>query len=317
MDDLNLGRLEPVDIDTVWDNEPAGFTPWLARAENLGTLGAALGLRLELEAQEMAVGALRADLVCRDVDTGRPVLIENQLGRSDHGHLGQTIAYAAGIDAAAVIWLARRFSDEHRLALGWLNGIAGDKTRFFGLEIELWKIDDSRAAPRFDVVSGPGSGAAVAAIRAPAAGRAAPRGLGHRKYWRAFMQVLDSAGGPITGGRRPPDCAKTQFHIGRHGFRIVASTTTLRQHVRVQLYVEGKDAKRRFGLLQRDRAEIEAEIGYALEWDEMPESRDCRVSCYLRDTDPDDEADWPRQHAWLAERANDMHRAFVRRIRAL
>ena len=175
MDDLNLGRLEPVDIDTVWDSEPAGFTPWLARAENLGTLGAALGLRLELEAQEMAVGALRADLVCRDADTGRPVLIENQLGRSDHAHLGQTIAYAAGIDAAAVIWLARRFSDEHRLALGWLNGIAGDKTRFFGLEIELWKIDDSRAAPRFDVVSGPGSGAAVAALRAPAAGRAGCR----------------------------------------------------------------------------------------------------------------------------------------------
>lgn len=317
MDDLNLGRLEPVDIHTVWNNEPAGFTPWLARPDNLRFLGAALGLRLRLEAQEQAVGALRADLVCRDVDTGRLVLIENQLGRSDHAHLGQSIAYAAGIDAAVVVWLARRFTDEHRQALGWLNGLAGEKTRFFGVEIELWRIGDSDAAPRFDVVSGPGGGAVGPALRPPDVGRTARDSLGHRRYWQAFLQTLGTAAGPLGVGRRPPDDPRIQFYIGRLGFRIVATTTTLKRHVRVQLFIEGTEARRRFRLLRRDKAEIESELGYALEWEEMPKSQDCRISCYLRDTDPEDEADWPRQHAWLAERANDMYRAFRRRIRAL
>ena len=317
MDALNLGRLEPVDIHTVWHNEPAGFTPWLAGADNLRFLGEALGLRLELEAQEKAVGSLRADLVCRDADTGRPVLIENQLGRSDHSHLGQIVAYAAGLDAAVVVWLARRITDDHRRAVDWLNRVAGGKTRFFGLEIGLWKVDDSRAAPRFDVVCGPGGGAAVPAAPATAAGRADPTGQGHRKYWSAFMHALDSAGGPLMGGRRPADCARTAFNVGRHGFRIVASTTGLRRHVRVQLFIDGEEAKRRFALLRRGKAEIEAELGYALDWEEMPDARDCRVSCYLRDTDREDEADWPRQHAWLAERANDMHRVFARRVKAL
>ena len=66
MTDSSLGRLEPVDIETVWDSEPAGFTPWLAQPDNLRILGDVLGLRLEFEAREKAIGPFRADRVCRE-----------------------------------------------------------------------------------------------------------------------------------------------------------------------------------------------------------------------------------------------------------
>ena len=317
MTEPKLGRLAPVDIETVWDNEPAGFTPWLAAPENLHILGEALGLRLELEAREEAVGAFRADIVCREAGSGATVLIENQLGRSDHVHLGQIIAYAAGLEAAAVVWLARQFTDEHRAALGWLNRVTAANVRFFGLQIEAWKIDDSRAAPKFALVSAPASGAAPPAVAEIAAGRAARSSQEHKSYWRAFLQHLDSAAGPLGGSRRPSDTARMTFHLGRHGFHIVVATTGQKRHARVQLQIAGAEAKKRFAPLERQRAEIEDELGYALEWERRPAARGCRVSCYLRDTDPEDVADWPRQHAWLVTRANDMHRAFARRIRAL
>ena len=47
-----LGRLERVDLRTIWTNEPAEFTPWLARAENLEVLAETLELELERESVE-------------------------------------------------------------------------------------------------------------------------------------------------------------------------------------------------------------------------------------------------------------------------
>ena len=75
------------------------------------------------------------------------MLIENQLERTDHTHLGQLLTYAAGLEAVTVVWIAERFTDEHRAALDWLNEITDEEFSFFGLEIELWRIGDSPMAP--------------------------------------------------------------------------------------------------------------------------------------------------------------------------
>jgi hypothetical protein len=56
MTDQQLGRLERVDLRNIWISEASSFAPWLARPENIAVLGEALGIDLELEAQEKAVG---------------------------------------------------------------------------------------------------------------------------------------------------------------------------------------------------------------------------------------------------------------------
>ena len=56
---------------------------------------------------------------------------------------------------------------------------------------------------------------------------------------------------------------------------------------------------------------------YPLEWEELPSRRDCRIASYLNSVDPEDEADWPRQHEWLAKRLNDFHRVLAHRVKAL
>ena len=150
-----LGRLTRVELRDIWLSEASDFTPWLAGEENLAVLSEALAIDLELEAQEKSVGPFRADILCKDIGTGAWVLIENQLERTDHNHLGQLLTYASGLEAVTIIWIAARFTEEHRSTLDWLNKITDDSFRFFGLEVELWKIGSSPAAPKFNIVSKP------------------------------------------------------------------------------------------------------------------------------------------------------------------
>ena len=83
------------------------------------------------------------------------VVIENQLGKTDHDHLGKMITYAAGLGAKTVIWISDRFCEEHREALNWLNQNMGEGLAFWGFEIHAYRINDSRPAPQFSPVSRP------------------------------------------------------------------------------------------------------------------------------------------------------------------
>lgn len=117
-----LKRLERIlDLRSVWPNEASDFTPWLAGEDNILLLGDTIGMELEVEAQEERVGTFIADILCKDTVNNHWVLIENQLERTDHCHMGQLLTYAAGLDAVTIIWIAQRFTEEHRAALDWLN----------------------------------------------------------------------------------------------------------------------------------------------------------------------------------------------------
>lgn len=151
-----IGQMIRVDLRDAWANEALDFTPWLA--ENIHILGNAIGLTLEVQAQEQMVGNFRADIVALDVVSGSSVLIENQIEKTDHSHLGQLITYASGLRTPAIVWIAREFTQEHRAALDWLNEIsynAGGSAQFFGLEIELWRIETSGLACKLNVVASP------------------------------------------------------------------------------------------------------------------------------------------------------------------
>lgn len=131
------------------------FTPWLAQEENLTLLGKALGIELELEAQEVEIGGFRADLLCKNTADDSWVIIENQLDPTNHNHMGQLLTYAARLDASTVIWIAKTFRHEHREMLDWQNRITDERYRFFGVEMKVWQVEDSPRAIQFDVVSSP------------------------------------------------------------------------------------------------------------------------------------------------------------------
>jgi len=153
MNDSNLGKLERVEVREAWPHEAHNFTPWLA--DHLDELGAQLGLELEQEKTEMAVGPYRADIVARNRRDQSVVLIENQLATADLQHLGQILAYMAGLDAHIIIWVATGFRDIHRTAIRWLNEHTVDPFAFFAVQLSVVRIGDSRRAPVFEILERP------------------------------------------------------------------------------------------------------------------------------------------------------------------
>lgn len=151
-----IAKLKRVSLRDIWGDEARNFTPWLATDEALALLGEVIGRGLELIGTEVAVGPYSADILARIAgQEDHKVVVENQLGKTDHDHLGKMITYAAGLGAKTLIWISDRFCDEHRAALDWLNQNTGDRLNFFGLEIRAFRIDESRPAPQFSVISSP------------------------------------------------------------------------------------------------------------------------------------------------------------------
>jgi len=95
------------------------------------------------------------DILGKEANTGKSVAIENQLELTDHSHLGQLLTYSAGIDAEIVIWVASKFTEEHKKALEWLNENSSKEINFFGVEVHAIKIGDSKPAPDFRVIVEP------------------------------------------------------------------------------------------------------------------------------------------------------------------
>lgn len=319
LDATTLGRLTRVDLRDIWASEASDFTPWLAREDNLEILGDTLGIDLELEAQEKSVGPFRADILCKDIGNDAWVLVENQLERTDHGHLGQLLTYASGLSAVTIVWIAARFTEEHRSTLDWLNKITDESFRFFGLEVELWRIGDSSAAPKFNIVSKPNdwSRSVAKAARAIDESELSETRTIQQTYWSAFQQVLNKVSGPVLGNRKPWPRSWIAYPIGRSAFNLNAAMTRSKNRIRAELYIKGDNAKAFFHLLEDQKHDIERELDCPLEWEELPARQDSRIAVYLINADPEDEKDWPRQHEWLAAKLNDLHRAFTNRVRLL
>ena len=313
---MELGNLTSEHPSKVWANEAQDFTPWLAK--NIDLLSGALGLELEIEQLEAPVGAFAVDLFGKEVGTGRPVIVENQLARTDHTHLGQLLTYAAGLDAGIVIWVSPDFRDEHREAIHWLNGQTGDAVAFFAVELELLRIDESLPAPRFNVVAEPSG-----FQRAIAQGTTKPsdRGLAYQQFFRGLVEGLHSEHPGLVYTN--PDLIRydswTTFGAGRSGFEVWAAFT-FEAHFRIALTITTGDKARNkaaFDRLYADREAIELKLGESPEWERLDESVTSRVGIYRKGSieSPDDHLDELR--LWAVDLLPKFRNTFESRIKAL
>ena len=304
-----LGRLERVELRSIWQREDREFTPWLARAENLTLLGEAIGLELELEAQEKDVGPFSADLLCKNTLDGSYVLIENQLERTDHTHLGQLMTYAAGLDGKTVIWISSRFTDEHRAALDWLNTLTvGKGVRFFGLEIELWRIGDSAPAPQFKIVSQPNDWSSELV---EAAKSAEERGVSETqalqfKYWSGFSEHLSETSHLTLRSPRPQNWA--DFSLGRTNafLRIANNVQDGKITAGVYLY---KNMKNTYDAILLQKGKIEESLGFSLSWENDPNKQTAVIKTE-RLCDIGNDAKWKEDHEWLRHTIESLDRVF-------
>jgi hypothetical protein len=309
-----LGTLASVDVRSHWANEAAEFTPWLAEATDIAKLGEAIGLELEVEHTEVAVGPFAADILARVSATGGYVVIENQLSKTDHDHLGKAITYAAVLGAKTVVWVAPNLTEEHRKALDWLNDNSSDDLSFYGVQLELWSIDGSAPAVRFNVVCRPAD--MVRHVAAVAHGEISESKKLQFEWWSAFRDAL-LAKKAVPSAQSPRPQFWYDVALGRTGIHISATANTFDKRIGLRVYMMGRfGAASALAQLLEQRAQIESEIGTPLVWDPNPTASDKVIATHL-DADLTRRDKWPEYLEWLVNMTIKFRRVFGPRVKAL
>ena len=306
-----LSTIESVEIKEIWKNEATDFTPWLA--ENISQLSDALNLNLESISTEANVGSFKLDILAHDADRDLHVAIENQLGDTDHSHLGQLLTYAAGHNAKVAIWIAGKFREEHREALDMLNRRTGDDSEFYGVVVELWKIDGSLPAPHFKVVSAPNSWGRI------------QRYVGERekRYYDFFQGLIDKLGSGPDVPIHYKVAAKSwlDFRSGYPGLNYTAKFSTQGGGTaRVELYIGGADLdtnKCRFDFLENFRDEIESEVGEDFSWDRLNERKASRIGTSIEGSILSDRQKLNSIQDWMAQILPKFKRALDPRLQEM
>jgi hypothetical protein len=309
---MEFGILKTVSARRKWTNEARDFTPWLAN--NISELNKALGLELEIENTEVAVGPYAADILAKDTGTGQYVVIENQLEKTNHDHLGKAITYASVLDASTIIWIATDFTEEHKKALDWLNDHTSDQISIFGVQVELWQIDNSNAALRFNIVSKPNQ-----AVRQAARSKANDELSDNRKFqfefWNKFKEKL-SRTRKIPSLQTPRPQYWFDVSLGKSNIHISNTCNTDLNTVGVRVYIGNKIADTMLPFLESKKTEIETAIGQPLQWNPNPENRD-KVILLLHPTDFNDPKKVDESINWLVENTIKFRETFSRLVTQL
>lgn len=307
---MKLGKIEKLVVRDQWPNEASDFTPWLAKEENIQLLSEEINLDLEVENIEVFIGSYKADIVAKDSE-GRTVIIENQLEKTNHKHLGQIITYASGVGAKILIWICSEVTDEHRQAINWLNEVTIPDIAFFACEIELWKIGDSMPAPRFNVKASPNDWAKVAKNPSSSSNLSETK-KSHLDFWNGFKEFMDSEGTDLRM-RTPNPRHWYSIAVGRSQFNISLTTNTQSNVVCSEIYIRGSNAKKAFAMLMQEKEEIEKQLG-ELDWQELPDGQDCRIKKVTNGCTKNRD-EWPTLHVWLKENAENFYSVFSPRIK--
>jgi hypothetical protein len=275
MSDTNelVARLEVVPIRKVFHKEAGQFTPWLE--QHIEALAERLGLQLTVVQREKEVGDFNVDLLCEDAD-GKPVIIENQLEKTDHDHLGKLLTYLVNLDAGAAIWVTPEPRQEHKKVIDWLNESTGADLSFYLVKVEASRIGDSPYAPLFTPLAGPDRQTKEVGEKKK---EWAERHHNRLEFWTGLLE-------------RSKDRTKLFSNVSPGRYQWIGTGAgksgvsfnygILYDWGSAEMYIDhdhdtGKKNKAIFDALYSQRAEIEAEFGEPLEWERLDDKRACRI----------------------------------------
>jgi hypothetical protein len=304
---MSIGKIRRVPLREVWKHEAHDFTTWLE--ENTDALSDVLDFTLSGVERERSAGDFNVDLVGED-EQGRTVVIENQLEKSDHDHLGKVLTYLAALDAGAAVWIVARPRQEHIKAVTWLN--EATSTPFYLVQVEGIRIGESLPAPLFTKIVGP-------SVEARQAGETKKELEEKKQVRRGFWtQLLDHAN------------TRTKLHSSispgtvdflgttRGGFQWCYS---LRRHdAQAELYIDTGDGERNlqaFDRLHDKKDKVEAALGSPLEWQRLESSRACRIRHVVSIGGWRDEDKWPELIESLVDAMIKLEKALGPYVKAL
>lgn len=253
-----IAKLKKIELRNVWGHEASDFTIWLSKEENLSLLSEEIGIELKTIQTEANVGRFNVDILAEEENTTRKVIIENQLEDTNHDHLGKIITYASGYDAEIIIWIVKDSREEHQKAIDWLNEHTDEKICFYLIKLELWQIDDSNPAPKFEVVARPNEWAK--AIKVGGSSEYTETKIKQFNFWTNFK----NAKGQKIRLQTPRYQHWYDVSIGSSEAHIALAINSQNDFASCSLYINrNKDL---FDYLQTKKVEIEKNIGQKAEW---------------------------------------------------
>jgi len=258
----NLSKLHKVELRDVWGHEAIDFTNWLAKQENLDTLSEEIGVDIKLIKTEASIGKFSVDILAEEEASGRKIIIENQLEDTNHDHLGKIITYASGYDAEIIIWIVKDARDEHQKAIEWLNEHTDEKIGFFLIKIELWQIEGSNPAPKFEIMVSPNEWAKTIKI-SPSNGELTDTKLQQLEFWNKFKSYVQERDTRIHL-QTPHPQHWYNVSMGSSDGHVALTINSLKNLIGCEIYIsKNKDL---FNFLREQKDKIEKEIGESIEW---------------------------------------------------
>ena len=224
------------------------------------------------------------------------------------------ITYASVLDATAVIWVTESFTEEHQKALEWLNDHTTDDLSFYGVILEVFKVDESRPAIRFNVVSRPKDIVRQVNIAKGTEPLTDAKKL-QLEFWTEFRsRLLASKIVSSVGMARPQYWFDVP--LGRAGINLSNIANTYENKIGLRVYISNKIADAALGQLLREREAIERELDEKLLWDPNPDARDKVIALY-REVDLRNKNSWPEICDWLVEMTGRFRKVFMPRVKKL
>jgi len=307
-----IGKMERVDLRKVWKDEARDFTSWLF--DNIDILGEELNINITPVEKEKNVGSFSADILAESGE-GTPILIENQLEKTDHNHLGQLLTYVSNLEAKKAIWISKEPRSEHEKAIEWLNELTSD-VDFYLVKIEAFRIGDSAPAPKFTIIAGPTeSGKVVGSEKKELAERHKKR----LKFWEGLLEKSKKRT-PLHSNISPSINSWIGTGSGKRGLGFNYVVTY--KHGQIELYIDrGKDSqdenKKIFDELQSHKDEIEKEFGNKLKWERLDDRRASRINKRFDYAGLNDEEKWDKLQDDMVDGMIRLEKSLKKHIRNL
>ena len=297
---VSLGKIEKVDIREIWKNEAKDFTSWLAKEENLALLSDEIGVSMNLIKTEAGVGPFSADILAEEQNTRRKVVIENQLEQTDHDHFGKLFTYGSGLDAGILIWICKHVREEHRQAIDWLNEKTDNTLDLFVIKMEAWKIDNSRPAAKFQVICSPNDWAKTLKDTSKSSGsdKLSETNVMQLDFWTEFSTYMNDKN-PGFKARKPRPQHWYDIAIGSSQANISLTVSFTKNFLRTELYIP--DNKDLYFKLAGDKGEIEKELGFSLNWYELPNNKASNITIVKNLSKVKNREVWEECFAWFDE----------------
>jgi len=308
----SIQKIKRVPLRELWRKEDKDFTKWLE--EHIDFLNDAIGFDISIESREEKVGPFKVDLYGED-NFGNKVIIENQLEKSDHNHLGQLITYLTNLGANIAIWIVKEPCEEHIKAIDWLNEVSPDDISFYLIKLEAIRIGDtSPAGPLFTIIKRPTTEKKQIGLEKK---EYAQRHVLREKYWTQLLAEIIKKS-PLFANISPSTDNWIGIGMGRGGFNL--NLVISKKYARAEIYInrgEMEENKKAFDALYALKDEIEKEFGGKLIWERMEDNVTSRIKYQLDGVDVSNEGDWSKMNEFLIDVAERMHRAFKDPIRKL